>query len=152
MMMCRYDRKNNPALVHKARSTVCISSQVGCKMGCTFCATGTMGFTYFFLFFSTPSPTSVFLCFLFALILMLDDRSHLTAGEIVEQLVHASRVEPIKNVVFMGMVVIFTFSIFRICTVNPFYPQGEPLDNYENVVTAIKTMIDQRRYSAGAPT
>jgi adenine C2-methylase RlmN of 23S rRNA A2503 and tRNA A37 len=40
----RYDRKNNPALLHKARSTVCISSQVGCKMGCTFCATGTMGF------------------------------------------------------------------------------------------------------------
>lgn len=25
------------------RATLCVSSQVGCKMGCTFCATGTMG-------------------------------------------------------------------------------------------------------------
>jgi hypothetical protein len=25
------------------RATVCVSSQVGCKMGCKFCATGTMG-------------------------------------------------------------------------------------------------------------
>ena len=38
------------AIVHTApsgtqgRITVCVSSQVGCKMGCTFCATGTMGF------------------------------------------------------------------------------------------------------------
>ena len=38
------------AIVHEpegrthGRITVCVSSQVGCKMGCTFCATGTMGF------------------------------------------------------------------------------------------------------------
>lgn len=41
-------------------------------MGCTFCATGTMGI-----------------------------KGDLTAGEIVEQLVHAQRVTPIRNVVFM---------------------------------------------------
>jgi adenine C2-methylase RlmN of 23S rRNA A2503 and tRNA A37 len=41
-------------------------------MGCTFCATGTMG--------------------------MIGD---LTAGEILEQLVHANRVTPIRNIVFM---------------------------------------------------
>lgn len=41
-------------------------------MGCTFCATGTMGL-----------------------------EGDLTAGEIVEQLVHANRVTPIRNVVFM---------------------------------------------------
>ena len=56
------------------RATLCISSQVGCAMGCTFCSTGTMG--------------------------LLGD---LTAGEITEQLVHARSVMPIRNIVFMGM-------------------------------------------------
>ncbi|ERN02751.1 hypothetical protein AMTR_s00086p00023740 [Amborella trichopoda] len=56
------------------RSTLCISSQVGCKMGCTFCATGSMGF-----------------------------KSNLSSGEIVEQLVHASSFSDIRNIVFMGM-------------------------------------------------
>eukprot|EP00268_Persea_americana_P051475 TRINITY_DN568_c0_g1_i5.p1 TRINITY_DN568_c0_g1~~TRINITY_DN568_c0_g1_i5.p1 ORF type:complete len:377 (-),score=48.95 TRINITY_DN568_c0_g1_i5:489-1619(-) len=56
------------------RSTVCISSQVGCKMGCKFCATGSMGF-----------------------------KSNLSSGEIVEQLVHALSFSRIRNVVFMGM-------------------------------------------------
>ena len=46
--------------------------QVGCAMGCTFCATGTMGLT-----------------------------ADLSAGEIVEQLVHARRVAQIRNIVFM---------------------------------------------------
>lgn len=74
------------------RSTLCISSQVGCKMGCTFCATGSMGF-----------------------------KNNLSSGEIVEQLVHASRISPIRNVVFMGM--------------------GEPLNNYTALVEAIRVMI-----------
>lgn len=56
------------------RATLCVSSQVGCKMGCTFCATGTMGF-----------------------------KGNLSTGEILEQLVHGSQVTPIRNVVFMGM-------------------------------------------------
>ncbi|KAJ0982123.1 hypothetical protein J5N97_010378 [Dioscorea zingiberensis] len=56
------------------RSTLCVSSQVGCKMGCKFCATGTMGF-----------------------------KNNLSSGEIVEQLVHANRISNIRNVVFMGM-------------------------------------------------
>lgn len=42
-------------------------------MACTFCATGTMGL-----------------------------KGDLTAGEILEQVLHASRVAPIRNVVFMG--------------------------------------------------
>jgi adenine C2-methylase RlmN of 23S rRNA A2503 and tRNA A37 len=54
------------------RATLCISSQVGCKMGCKFCATGSMGF-----------------------------KSNLSSGEIVEQLVHASTFAHIRNVVFM---------------------------------------------------
>ncbi|MCO5584291.1 hypothetical protein L7F22_038215 [Adiantum nelumboides] len=57
-----------------ARATLCVSSQVGCKMGCTFCATGTMGF-----------------------------KGNLSAAEIVEQLVHAFHITSIRNVVFMGM-------------------------------------------------
>jgi adenine C2-methylase RlmN of 23S rRNA A2503 and tRNA A37 len=59
---------------HKGRNTLCVSSQVGCQMGCTFCATGTMGII-----------------------------ADLTCGEILEQLLHAVQVAPIRNVVFMGM-------------------------------------------------
>jgi 23S rRNA (adenine2503-C2)-methyltransferase len=64
---------------YDARSTVCVSSQAGCAMGCTFCATGQAGF----------------------------DRQ-LTAGEIVEQVVRAGRRarddgRRLSNVVFMGM-------------------------------------------------
>ncbi|OVA09374.1 Ribosomal RNA large subunit methyltransferase RlmN/Cfr [Macleaya cordata] len=73
------------------RATLCISSQVGCKMGCTFCATGSMGF-----------------------------KSNLSSGEIVEQLVHASRFCHIRNIVFMGM--------------------GEPMNNYTSLVEAIRIM------------
>jgi len=73
-------------------ATLCISSQVGCKMGCTFCATGTMG-----------------------------ELGNLTTGEIVEQVAHARRIEPrVRNIVFMGM--------------------GEPLNNYDAVVDAIRCM------------
>ncbi|KAL6213286.1 hypothetical protein ACLB2K_012733 [Fragaria x ananassa] len=94
-VIMRYDSslgKHNGKSHHGgARSTLCVSSQVGCKMGCTFCATGTMGF-----------------------------KSNLTSGEIVEQLVHASRISPIRNVVFMGM--------------------GEPLNNYNALVEAIRVM------------
>jgi 23S rRNA (adenine2503-C2)-methyltransferase len=73
------------------RATVCVSSQAGCAMGCTFCATGQSGFS-----------------------------RHLTAGEIVEQVVVARRAaEPdqLSNVVFMGM--------------------GEPLANYDRVWDAV---------------
>ncbi|BAF11216.1 dual-specificity RNA methyltransferase RlmN [Oryza sativa Japonica Group] len=85
----KYDGKPRPGGV---RSTLCVSSQVGCKMGCRFCATGTMGF-----------------------------KSNLSSGEIVEQLVHASRYSQIRNVVFMGM--------------------GEPLNNYTALVEAIQVLI-----------
>ncbi len=60
----------------RGRSTLCVSSQVGCRMGCKFCVTGEMGL-----------------------------RRHLTVEEIVGQVV-AARYEvgrPVDNVVFMGM-------------------------------------------------
>jgi 23S rRNA (adenine2503-C2)-methyltransferase len=58
------------------RATVCISSQAGCAMGCTFCATGQAGF-----------------------------ERHLTTGEILEQVLRASHAsaQRVANVVFMGM-------------------------------------------------
>ena len=62
---------------YRDRSTVCGSSQAGCAMACSFCATGQVGF----------------------------DR-HLTTGEIVEQVIRASQHsvdKRVSNVVFMGM-------------------------------------------------
>jgi 23S rRNA (adenine2503-C2)-methyltransferase len=58
------------------RATVCVSSQAGCAMGCTFCATGQAGF-----------------------------ERHLDSSEIVEQVVRAQHATPqrVSHVVFMGM-------------------------------------------------
>jgi 23S rRNA (adenine2503-C2)-methyltransferase len=73
-------RQVETVLMHyPERSTVCVSSQAGCAMGCAFCATGQAGF----------------------------DR-HLTTGEIVEQVVRARATahgggRRLSNVVFMGM-------------------------------------------------
>ncbi len=98
------------------RVTACISSQVGCAMGCVFCATGQMGYT-----------------------------RHLTPGEIVAQAVHVARAlretprgnckllvykqsmasppARLRNVVLMGM--------------------GEPLHNYDAVMHAIDILRDE---------
>ncbi len=80
------------------RSTVCVSSQAGCAMACGFCATGQAGFT-----------------------------RHLTAGEIVEQVVRAARRardddRRLGNVVFMGM--------------------GEPLANLDATWAAVHRIHD----------
>eukprot|EP00898_Chlorokybus_atmophyticus_P007945 jgi/Chlat1/8151/Chrsp76S09201 len=79
------------------RRTLCVSSQVGCALNCQFCFTGRMGF-----------------------------KQHLSAAQIVEQLVVARRLYshegPITNVVFMGM--------------------GEPLHNLTNVLKAVDIMVD----------
>ena len=79
------------------RQTLCVSSQVGCRMGCRFCRTGRMGLI-----------------------------RNLTPTEVVGQ-VFAARHRlgmDVRNVVFMGM--------------------GEPLDNLDNVVQAIRILADQR--------
>jgi len=80
--------------------TLCVSSQVGCKMGCRFCETAQMGFL-----------------------------RNLTAGEIVAQVFTARHVlnEPIENIVFMGM--------------------GEPTDNLDAVIAAVRVLSDQRGFS-----
>lgn len=80
------------------RLTLCVSSQIGCRMACKFCATGTLGLS-----------------------------GNLMAGEIVEQLWHALQVRKgISNIVFMGM--------------------GEPLENYDNVIAAIRAFSDVYRF------
>ncbi len=55
------------------RHTICVSSQVGCAVGCSFCASGMTGV-----------------------------ERDLTAGEIVWQVLHHHRRRPVTNVVFMG--------------------------------------------------
>lgn len=83
--------------------SLCVSSQIGCKMGCRFCASTGIAFI-----------------------------RNLTSGEIVEQLLAVERDENIKisNVVFMGI--------------------GEPLDNYDNVVNAIRIINNQKGINIGA--
>jgi 23S rRNA (adenine2503-C2)-methyltransferase len=56
------------------RSTLCVSSQVGCKMGCLFCLTGYQGF-----------------------------HGHLTAGEIINQIHSLPEFNTLTNIVYMGM-------------------------------------------------
>ncbi len=104
----------------KARKTVCVSTQAGCALGCTFCATGQQGF-----------------------------RRQLTAGEIVAQVLYAQRIaldedesevrsgkreqasiQGVTNVVFMGM--------------------GEPLANYSNTMAAIRAINDPHGVAVGA--
>src|SRR5215813_12721580 len=128
----------------RARATVCVSTQAGCAYGCTFCATGQMGF----------------------------DR-HLTAGEIVAQVLFFARelrdapwsvkgdregrpyytqdeskraeygrsgprgradsrvtIDHITNIVLMGM--------------------GEPLHNYDNVMQALRILNNPNGFNLGA--
>ena len=75
----------------QGRRTVCISSQVGCRFRCAFCASGQSGF-----------------------------QRNLDTGEIVGQVLLACRAygERVSHVVFMGV--------------------GEPLDNYEAVLKAVR--------------
>ncbi|MGF1613782.1 MAG: 23S rRNA (adenine(2503)-C(2))-methyltransferase RlmN [Gammaproteobacteria bacterium] len=87
------------------RGTLCISSQVGCALRCSFCATGAQGFN-----------------------------RNLTAAEIIGQVLLArsmlqplsSGERPVTNVVFMGM--------------------GEPLLNFDNVVSALQLLMDDNAY------
>ncbi len=84
-------------------NSICVSSQIGCKMGCKFCASTGINFI----------------------------RS-LTSGEIVEQIIAVEQDtgEKISNVVFMGI--------------------GEPFDNYDNVVNAIKIINNPKGLNIGA--
>jgi 23S rRNA (adenine2503-C2)-methyltransferase len=75
------------------RRSVCVSSQSGCPLTCTFCATGTMKFG-----------------------------RNLTASEILDQVLHFRRIEPVDHLVFMGM--------------------GEPMMNLDHVLAATGRLPD----------
>ena len=75
------------------RRSVCVSSQSGCPLTCTFCATGAMRFG-----------------------------RNLTASEILDQVLHFRRIEPLNHLVFMGM--------------------GEPMMNLDNVLGAARKLPD----------
>ena len=75
------------------RRSICVSSQSGCPLTCTFCATGKMKFG-----------------------------RNLTASEILDQVLHFRRIEPVDHLVFMGM--------------------GEPMMNLDNVLGAARRLPD----------
>jgi 23S rRNA (adenine2503-C2)-methyltransferase len=75
------------------RRSICVSSQSGCPLTCTFCATGKMKFG-----------------------------RNLTAAEILDQVLHFRRTEPVNHLVFMGM--------------------GEPMMNLDNVLAASRKLPD----------
>ena len=83
--------------------SICVSSQIGCKMGCEFCASTGINFV-----------------------------RNLTSGEIVEQILAVEQDAGVRisNVVFMGI--------------------GEPLDNYDNVVGAIRIINNPKGLNIGA--
>ena len=83
-------------------TSMCISTQAGCKMGCAFCATGMGGY-----------------------------RRNLTAYEMAGQILAAQKDETrrVSNVVLMGM--------------------GEPLDNYENVLSFLRLVSDPEGLNIG---
>ena len=88
----------------ETRGTLCISSQVGCSLTCSFCATGRQGFN-----------------------------RNLTTAEIISQVwfvrnaLRTEQIErPITNIVLMGM--------------------GEPLLNYDQVIPALRLMLDDCSY------
>ena len=87
----------------KKRSTVCVSSQVGCKRACSFCASSKAGFV-----------------------------RNLRPGEILNEVLYVrlNKKLPITNVVFMGI--------------------GEPFDNYDNVLKAIRILNSPDGLNIGA--
>jgi len=88
---------------YKHGKSICVSSQIGCKMGCKFCASTGIQFV-----------------------------RNLTPGEIVEQIIAVEQDvnDRISNVVFMGI--------------------GEPLDNYDNVIKAIRIINNPKGLAIGA--
>ena len=96
------------------RGTLCISSQAGCALDCSFCSTGKQGFN------RNLSVAEIIGQ------LWIANRA-LLAGDITAPWVQKGRGRhPITNVVMMGM--------------------GEPLANYDNVITAMRIMLDDNAY------
>jgi 23S rRNA (adenine2503-C2)-methyltransferase len=90
----------------EGRHTLCVSSQVGCAMGCRFCLTAGMGFQ------RNLTPAEI-----------VNQVGAVQEWLIAEGVVRATPRQLIDNLVFMGM--------------------GEPLANYENLVTSLAILMDE---------
>ena len=91
-------------LPEKKRGTVCLSSQVGCKFACSFCASAPFGFV-----------------------------RNLKSSEILDEVIFVRKKDspiPVTHLVFMGI--------------------GEPLDNYDNVMKAVRIFNDKDAFNIGA--
>ena len=108
-------------LMQNARDqwTVCVSSQVGCAMRCTFCATGKMGLS------RSLEADEIVDQIRFWKMYIASSSWHLAVGKLSQP--DASSQKPdasrISNIVYMGM--------------------GEPLANYENVKNSLNTILTQ---------
>src|SRR3569623_2118759 len=99
-----------------SRGTLCISSQVGCALACTFCSTGRQGFN-----------------------------RNLTVAEIIGQLWvahHSLKTEPNRTTFNHGAGEITDRPVTTVVMMG----MGEPLANFENVVTALGIMLDAHAY------
>ena len=107
------------------RSTLCISSQVGCALECTFCSTGRQGFN------RNLSVAEIIgqLWWANKVLAVTKEETTLKSENFVSEASQASSSGhnyKVSNVVMMGM--------------------GEPLANFENVVSALDLMLDDNAY------
>ncbi|MDW5415753.1 MAG: rRNA ((2503)-C(2))-methyltransferase RlmN [Pseudomonadota bacterium] len=100
------------------RGTLCVSSQVGCALDCGFCSTARQGFN------RNLSTAEIIGQLWWANRRMSLDASRLGDAGLVDNRNGDTRI--VSNVVMMGM--------------------GEPLANYDNVVAAMKLMLDDNAY------
>ena len=101
-----HERIETVLIPTKTRTTVCLSTQAGCKFGCKFCASGIGGW-----------------------------KRNLSAAEIIAQVLHVKEEalgheKPLSHIVFMGV--------------------GEPLDNFTNVMKAIRIINNPQGVNIGA--
>lgn len=99
------------------RGTLCVSSQVGCALACSFCSTGRQGFNR-----NLTVAEIIGQLWLANRLLETSDQNLSHATQTTDQETR----RPITNVVMMGM--------------------GEPLANFENLVTALDLMLDDDAY------
>lgn len=123
VLECADGARIETVLMRNARGhwSVCVSSQVGCAMGCTFCATGSMGFTRNL---SVDEIVDQFRFWQYELLSQKnnDENSKKEQPELNTEGDEVYDSSYISNVVFMGM--------------------GEPLANYESVREAIRILLE----------
>ena len=105
------------------RGTLCISSQVGCALECSFCSTGKQGFNRNLTVAEIVGQLWLANNAVRESSFSVEAQTALDGNEVTQS---SARSRAISNVVFMGM--------------------GEPLANFENVVAALDLMLDDNAY------